>query len=104
MFYLCRSNKIFKICIFVLITFICVTSVLNIVIASDINHKLNCHDDNCTHCQIIDFCQIQIKVTINMMLIIAIMSILKCNYRIAKLINKINKTYTLIDCKIQLNN
>lgn len=100
--YKLNKSKIFKIIIFTIILFFCVASILNIVIASDSEHILHCHKDKCLHCDIVRICQIQSVTIITIMLLVTVLYTLNKN-RILRIHNKVFKTITLINYKIQLN-
>ena len=102
-YYEIKKNNLFKILVILFTVFLCISSIVNIIIASDIDHLLHCHNENCEHCSIIHFAQMQAKymyLSISPM-IIALIIINKQKF--INLINEINKSKTLIECKIQLN-
>lgn len=98
-----KRNKKFKIAIFIFAIFICAVSISNIIVASDINHIAHCHEENCSYCAIIHFCQFQIRISsLSIPPMIAILIILN-RQKYIDYICDIKKRDTLVACKIQLN-
>lgn len=100
--YKLNKSKITKIIIFTIILFFCISTILNVVIASDLEHILHCQKDNCLHCEIIRICQIQNLNVMVVMFLITLLYALNRN-KIINLCIRIYKTITLINCKMQLN-
>lgn len=98
-----KTNKIFKTIIFIFALFICIVSITNVIIAFDLDHISHCNDDDCSHCAMIHFCQIQAKLMFLSIPPMIIALIMLNKQKIFNLLNNQNNKQTLIEYKIQLN-
>ena len=97
------NNKILKITKYLLITVICISILLMIIVSQDEHHLGTCHEEHCAKCQIIQMARNIIK-TIQAVILCVFIGFLIC-----VVLDKINKEKiislpkTLIFDKVQLN-
>ncbi|MBO6233334.1 MAG: hypothetical protein J6N78_04670 [Clostridia bacterium] len=97
------NNKILKITKYLLITVICISILLMIIVSQDEHHLGTCHEEHCAKCQIIQMARNIIKTIQAVILCVFI------GFFICVVLDKINKEKiislpkTLIFDKVQLN-